>query len=823
MTEYHSVDMRLKILMMIMLVMHIEQDDTVLYMGKTGMVMFVVETNVGGMTADVVDKLTCSSDIMQPRQVDLMSNENLSLDRLSRRQFSSVYTAAVLDRYPTGITFTYLKSRALVDIVLYTCRYLTALHIYYTKEMDLFDFISHSDPTKVWIREQNLVDRKVNLLKITEGRTILLDPTVTAAPRDSDDSIDKMFDEGNDANQEHSVGKDDEVLEEVSAEKAKKNQKMKMTKGVSGFVYPPKKLRDDHQSLPPLTGRKSFSALRGMVPEGYAIPSDVAESLVTAFMTPVYDVVFVDSVSRLNLQTRPPHVRYVVSSDSSHYSGSYFETASLVRSVVDVPVVMLFITTTVDANVATGSKAKDAPKDFEHIGDSASAGGVDADAANISKMKKPSTSSYSFKASQSLDTGIMHRVYVPRWNVTNDSVLDDPYVCLGAEVTTRAEHTLERKSELEDICAEQATLLSDKDGKINHLMSLLSLKEVEAAEAISLRSQLSMVEAADAAKGTELKDLKEKNFSLKGEKNVLSERVEALESMAASKEVELVSLSSQVVNLTADLFGFQLSHGELNYKVVSLEYERDFLATQKNSLESAFELFKEQLEKMQDKQVGVLSDRRWILSRGLRLVLEKCLSSPEYLLVMGEAIGHAINKGIHDGLAVGIEHGIAGRSITDVTAFNPFAESDYIAAINTLQGVSFSLLAQLEANKDASMVDIMDLIRLEGPATETSKAHQLQPSLNQLMIPIYRLGINYSPTVSYGFHSLLVEPLSVRNLSGEVSSLMDFTIAATTAFSTTFAQSDLVPVALLIEVPPSPKVVFEEEELDTTPEHFPAL
>nr|GEV53065.1 hypothetical protein [Tanacetum cinerariifolium] len=673
------------------------------------------------------------------------------------------------------------------------------------KKMDLFDFICHSDPTKVRIGEQNLIDWEVNLLKMTEGRTILLDPPVTAALRDSDDSIDKMFDEGNDANQEHSVGKDDEVLEEVGAEKAKKKQKTKMTKGVSGFVYPPKKLRDDHQSLPPLTGRKSFSALRGMVPEGYAIPSDVAESLVTAFMTPVYDVGLVDSVSGLNLQTRPPIY------------------------VVDVLVVTLFVTTTVDANVATGSKAKDAPKDFEHIGDSASAGGVNADAANISKLKKPSTSSYSFKASQSLDTGIMHRVYVPRWNVTNDSVLDDPYVCLGEEVTTRAEHTLERKSELEDICAEQATLLSDKDGKINHLMSLLSLKEVEAAEAISLRSQLSMVEAADAAKGTELKDLKENNFSLKGEKNVLSERVEALESVAASKEVELVSLSSQVVNLTADLFGFQLSHGELNYKVVSLEYKRDFLATQKNSLESAFELFKQQLEKMQEKQVGVLSDRvaaidfdliemvlymdaefyprylttiaeqRWILSRGLRLVLEKCLSSSEYLLVMGKAIGHAIDKSMHDGLAVGIEHRIAGRSITDVAAFNPFAESDYIAAINTLQGVSFSLLAQLEANKDASMVDIMDLIRLEGEA-----ATRLLSLMDSIL--------------------LLVEPLSTRNLSGEASSLTDFTIAATTAFSTTFAQSDLVPVALLIEVPPSPKVVFEEEEeLDTTPEHFPAL
>ncbi|GKD60202.1 hypothetical protein Tco_1297711 [Tanacetum coccineum] len=317
---------------------------------------------------------------------------------------------------------------------------------------------------------------------------------------------------------------------------------------------------------------------------------------------------------------------------------------------------------------------------------------------------------------------------------------------------------MERKSELEDRCAEQTNFLSEKDAEIAHLRSLLSLKEAEAAEAISLRSQLSVVEAADAAKGTELRDLKEKNFALEGEKNVFSERVEALESMAASKEVELASLSSQVANLTADLSGFQLSRDELISRVASSESERDCLATQKSSLESAFDIFKEQVEKMQDEQVRVLSDRvasidydliemvlhmdaefypcylttiageRWILSCGLKPVLAKCLSLPEYLSAMGEAIGRAIDKAMQDGLATGIEHGRAGRSITDVAAFNPFTKNDYVAAINALKGVSFSLPTQLEANKDASMADVMDLLRLEGPSAESSKVSQLQPN-----------------------------------------------------------------------------------------------
>ncbi|GJX91432.1 hypothetical protein Tco_0344758 [Tanacetum coccineum] len=243
-----------------------------------------------------------------------------------------------------------------------------------------------------------------------------------------------------------------------------------------------------------------------------------------------------------------------------------------------------------------------------------------------------------------------------------------------------------------------------------------------------------------------------------------------------------------------------------------------------------------------------IAGQRWILSRGLRLVLAKCLSYLEYLSAMGEAIGHAIDKGMQDGLVAGIEHGTAGRSITNVDAFNPSVEGDFVAAINALQGVSFPLLAQLEANKDASMADIVDLLRLEGPAAETSKAGQLQPSLDQLMILIHRLedqviigetSLVFSLEVAHNrllwlrgdatarrlslTDSMLplIEPLSARNLTGEARPSADVATVVTTALSTTFAQTYPVSKTLSTLVPPSPKVVFEEEELDTTPEHAP--
>nr|GEZ43498.1 putative ribonuclease H-like domain-containing protein [Tanacetum cinerariifolium] len=61
------------------LVMHTKEDDTVFHIEKTGMLMLVVEVDVGGMTADVVDKLNCSSDDVQPRQVDLRFTHALTV------------------------------------------------------------------------------------------------------------------------------------------------------------------------------------------------------------------------------------------------------------------------------------------------------------------------------------------------------------------------------------------------------------------------------------------------------------------------------------------------------------------------------------------------------------------------------------------------------------------------------------------------------------------------------------------------------------------------------------------------------------------------
>ncbi|GJY81709.1 hypothetical protein Tco_0494460 [Tanacetum coccineum] len=71
------------------------------------------------------------------------------------------------------------------------------------------------------------------------------------------------------------------------------------------------------------------------------------------------------------------------------------------------------------------------------------------------------------------------------------------------------------------------------------------------------------------------------------------------------------------------------------------------------------------------------------------------------------------------GLAAGIEHGQAGRCLTDLEAYIPSAEDDFNSAIHVLRDLNFPLLQELSHKKDASTWDIMDLLCLDDTVAET--------------------------------------------------------------------------------------------------------
>ncbi|GJW90599.1 hypothetical protein Tco_0168152 [Tanacetum coccineum] len=98
--------------------------------------------------------------------------------------------------------------------------------------------------------------------------------------------------------------------------------------------------------------------------------------------------------------------------------------------------------------------------------------------------------------------------------------------------------------------------------------------------------------------------------------------------------------------------------------------------------------------------LNIVAGRRWLLTHGMKLLVVKCLNSTEYMEALGHSFGCAIEKGMQEGLAVGIEHGQAGRCLTDLEAYIPSAEADFNSAIRDLRDLNFPLLQELSNKKD---------------------------------------------------------------------------------------------------------------------------
>ncbi|GJZ61008.1 hypothetical protein Tco_0617145 [Tanacetum coccineum] len=99
----------------------------------------------------------------------------------------------------------------------------------------------------------------------------------------------------------------------------------------------------------------------------------------------------------------------------------------------------------------------------------------------------------------------------------------------------------------------------------------------------------------------------------------------------------------------------------------------------------------------------------------------------QYMEALGNAFGRAIEKGMQEGWAAGIEHGQAGRCLSDLEAYNPSAEADFNSVVRDLCGLDFPLLRELFAKKDASTWDVMDLHHLDDAVAEVLGMTDLQP------------------------------------------------------------------------------------------------
>nr|GEU67081.1 nonaspanin [Tanacetum cinerariifolium] len=567
--------------------------------------------------------------------------------------------------------------------------------------MDLLAFIHVSDPTKVKIGEREHAEGEAQLLDTTVGGVVpLLPVTPDRVDSELEASIKKLFDESGGADQGNSAGgggqeAEDNIVasvrfverENVAAEKLKLLRKKRHVVTDAGdSSHPLKKLRSDHGTLcGATTAGKSPASLKQLLASSLLnVKSGVKAVATLPFVT--------SSVS-----ATPEHEGGVPADSITGTNVTRAKVDSIITSAVIPPVMSEAVITTHVASILSATAPEPGTKVITPVHasmfhDSKSIGMVRPDVAGSSHFLGKELSIGSREVGSESLYEIRDMDYDELF--TEFSVGTARHACLSAEVRMWTEYCLRERKRLESKFEKQTGLLKSWDEEIKNLKAQLLLKEANSVEVARLHTRVSAFEAVEQVHIDELNTLKQKNVALEDEKESINGRVAKLESLVSIKDRELKYVDAIVTSLKSQNDGLE-----------------------------------DQLEKFQDDRMKVVNDKFDQLHTDF---VEMALHLEE-----NAAINKAIEKGMQDGLSAGIAHGKEGRSLVDVTAHNPFTEADYVTALQRLQSVNFSLLAELKANKDASTETLFDLFHLEDSLTERLGLHELQPSFDQLMVTVH--------------------------------------------------------------------------------------
>nr|GEV13734.1 hypothetical protein [Tanacetum cinerariifolium] len=456
----------------------------------------------------------------------------------------------------------------------------------------------------------------------------------------------------------------------VVADKPKVQKKRRRAGAASGYDHPPKKLGKDPSTsgdVSSSTGGKSLAAIQELFERSTLnVEVGVLAMAIVPFVTSFVTFTLeheggdnTDSIFGPNLRTQRPAERF-----------SFSPPLVMITAVATTAVAA---TTVGGVTSALVLRVGTEPVHASIFMNSSFVGTVGPDIAGPSQHARIELSVDTFYVSQEMDFESLHKIYVPKWNVINNFVLDDPefnvgvarQTCFTAEVRLRSEHTYRERKKFEKKCNRQAHLLKEKDIEIANLKAHLSLKEAEATEAIRLRGQVAIVKATKAVQASQLDNLRERNLALEGEKSALEGQVVALESVARSKDTKLVN--AQVTKLNDDLSDLKLSFDELSTKTAFFESLKDSLT--------------DQFEAIQDEQVRILSNRVADLDSELMDSLS-----------WRQAGCHEVPT-----IAEGIDHGKARRDLADVAAYDPSAKAKYVSAVLAFRDLNFNFLSLLES------------------------------------------------------------------------------------------------------------------------------
>ncbi|GJT24762.1 gypsy type transposase [Tanacetum coccineum] len=461
------------------------------------------------------------------------------------------------------------------------------------QEMDLLSFIRTANPTKVKIGERHRTKGEPKLLDTIVGRVVPLLPVAPACTEgELEASVDKLFDEGGSGNQieqgDSAAGGEDTdiqlvskrvgtVAEDVALLQPRRQKKRKTVVISAGEPsYPSKKLREDH-------GTPSGTSVAGK-----SMPA----------------------VQRLLLGRAPQ--RFVISSDSSHHSGTHVadtEVDSLIRSSALTMTTITTVTATVDA--ATVVKETPAKPSLFAVG-SSSAGGTNPTPGGFSDLTGSDFLVGGVHTVIDLDSNLQ-KVYVLQWSVTNGSRLDDGRICRNMVNTFAPPNFFASIREMEhdqlftefNVGAARQISLSTEvrmhaeyNIREKRMMKSMVDEQAEAAEAIRLRVEASKFEVVEKSLRYEAQVLKEHHITLEREKSELEVKVANLAALVKVREQEVADFDvvvtfvrSQNDNLVDQVHGLETSSARLQEKVTVYE---DCMG---------------QLERFQDERMKVVNDK----------------------------------------------------------------------------------------------------------------------------------------------------------------------------------------------------------------------
>ncbi|GJX79938.1 hypothetical protein Tco_0328087 [Tanacetum coccineum] len=289
------------------------------------------------------------------------------------------------------------------------------------------------------------------LLDTTVGRVVLLLPVSPArGESELEDSVDMLFDEeGNDGQAEQGdstsggqgvgiqlvSGAVETNIKDVVSRRQEKRKSMIVDSNEPS--YPAKKLRKDHGiSVGTSLAGKSMPAIQWLLAravQNVAVRGELVPSFpfVTSSVSTTperEDEKHTDTLARANLQTVTAPQKFVISSESSHHSGTHIvetKADSLIRS--SALAMTTATTVTITAGAAVVVKETVAKPSLFATG-SSSVGGTEPIPGGFSDLTGNDFLVGYIRTVIEPDSDLQ-KVYVSRWNVTNGSRFDDNQDC----------------------------------------------------------------------------------------------------------------------------------------------------------------------------------------------------------------------------------------------------------------------------------------------------------------------------------------------------------------------------------------------------------